>query len=82
MREVVMAKDVLEHVGLEMPLVSRIFTALGAMGYRVDSLPVSIDQGVRELVSVIDRKESQVPERIREDDHSWHRGNSHRTVEK
>jgi hypothetical protein len=54
MRELVMAREELEKVGLEVPPVSKLFSVLGAMGYRVGDLPVSMDQAVEELAKVID----------------------------
>lgn len=56
MRELVMARDVLERAGLEMPPVSKLFSVLDAMGYRVDALPISVDQAVAELMRVIDEE--------------------------
>lgn len=56
MRDVLMARDVLAKVGLEMPPVSKLFSVLGSMGYPVESLPVSMDQAVAEMTKVIDRE--------------------------
>lgn len=59
MRELVTARETLEATGLEIPPVSKLFRALDAMGYPVESLPVSMDQAVSELTRVIDREGRQ-----------------------
>lgn len=78
MRELVMAKDVLESAGLELPPVSKLFKILNAMGYPVDGLPVSMDQAVAELTRVIDSDGSHVHAHIHEHDHARKKtGNDH-----
>lgn len=69
-REVVMAKEVLDRAGLEMPPVSKLFNVLGTMGYPVESLPVSVDQAVAELTKVIDREGKHVHAHLHERRHS------------
>jgi len=69
MRELVMAKEVLEQTGLEMPPVSKLFRVLETMGYPVESLPVSMDQAVAELTKVIDREGRHVHAHIHEHEH-------------
>lgn len=69
MRELVMAKEILEQTGLEMPPVSKLFMVLDAMGYPVESLPVSMDQAVAELTKVIDREGRHVHAHVHEHEH-------------
>lgn len=69
MKDIVMAKEVLESTGLEMPPVSKLFRILDTMGYPVDSLPVSMDQAVAELTKVIDREGRHVHAHIHEHEH-------------
>lgn len=70
MKELVTAKDVLENIGLEVPPVSKLFGVLDAMGYEVESLPVSMDQAVEELTKVIDREGKHLHAHIHEHDHT------------
>ena len=69
MRDLVMAHEDLEKVGLEVPPVSKLFKVLDTMGYAVDSLPVSMDQAVAELTKVIDREGRHVHAHIHEHIH-------------
>jgi len=69
LRDLVMAKDVVESAGLELPPISRLFKVLDAMGYPIDSLPVSMDQAVAELTMVMDRNGKHVHAHIHEHDH-------------
>ncbi|OGS56711.1 MAG: hypothetical protein A3K60_02475 [Euryarchaeota archaeon RBG_19FT_COMBO_56_21] len=62
MSDIVMSKKVLQDAGLELPPVSKLFDAMGRMGYPVDSLPVSMDQAVAELTRVIDREAKRTSE--------------------
>lgn len=75
MRELVMAREVLEGTGLEMPPVSKLFRVLDTMGYPVESLPVSMDQAVAELTKVIDREGRHVHAHIHEHEHRAEGGN-------
>jgi cobalt/nickel transport system ATP-binding protein len=70
LRDLVMAKDVVESAGLELPPISRLFKVLDAMGYPIDSLPVSMDQAVAELTMVMDRNGKHVHAHIHEHDHT------------
>lgn len=54
MRDVVMAGELMQKAGLELPPISKLFAILGSMGYPVDELPISIDQAVEELTKAID----------------------------
>jgi cobalt/nickel transport system ATP-binding protein len=54
MRDLVMATDVIEKSGLEIPPISKLFKVLGALGYPVDALPVSMDQAVSQMTTMID----------------------------
>ncbi len=54
MRELVMATDVIERSGLEIPPVSKLFKVLGALGYPVGALPVSMDQAVAQITTMMD----------------------------
>jgi cobalt/nickel transport system ATP-binding protein len=69
MRDLVMSRDVLERAGLEIPPVSKLFSVLGAMGYSVDTLPVSMDQAVAQLSKVIDLEGRHIHAHIHEHDH-------------
>lgn len=66
MRELVMASDVIQRAGLEIPPVSRLFNVLNAMGYPVEALPVSMDQAVAELTRMIDREGRSIHAHIHE----------------
>ncbi|MEM2891893.1 MAG: ABC transporter ATP-binding protein [Thermoplasmata archaeon] len=55
-RDIIASPEVLESVGLEMPPLSKLFKAFDAMGYKVNSLPISIDQAVAELIRVMDEE--------------------------
>lgn len=70
MRELVMAKDVVESAGLELPPVSKLFKVLNSMGYPIDGLPVSMDQAVAELTKVIDRNGKHVHAHTHEHGHT------------
>jgi len=69
MRELIAAPSVLERAGLEMPPVSKLFRALDAMGYRIESLPISMDQAVAELTKVIDEEGRHLHAHMHEHDH-------------
>jgi energy-coupling factor transporter ATP-binding protein EcfA2 len=55
MRELVLARDLMQEAGLELPPISKLFRVLETMGYSVDGLPVSLDQAVEQLTRVMDR---------------------------
>jgi hypothetical protein len=69
-RDLILAKDVLTGNGLELPPVSKLFSILGAMGYAVEDLPVSMDEAAAELTKVIDRQGKHMHAHIHEHDHS------------
>ena len=77
MRELVMARESLEKVGLEVPPVSKLFSVLESMGYQVENLPVSMDQAVAELTKVIDREGRHVHAHVHEHDHGKKGKHSH-----
>lgn len=85
MRDLVMARDVLERAGLEIPPVSKLFSVLSSMGYPVDALPVSMDQAVAQLSKVIDREGRHIHAHVHEHDHKSVEGSQHhehtRTIE-
>lgn len=56
MKDIIQSPEVLESVGLEIPPVPKLFKALDAMGYKVNSLPISIEQAVAELTRIIDKE--------------------------
>ena len=76
MRDLVLAREELEKVGLELPPVSKLFKVLDAMGYSIESLPVSMDQAVAELTKVIDREGRHVHAHVHEHGHDG-RENQH-----
>ena len=76
MRDLVLARTLMQEAGLELPPISKLFRALETMGYPVDDLPVSLDQAVEQLTRVIDREGRRAHAHIhahvhggREDDH-------------
>ncbi len=77
MRDLVMAREALERVGLEVPPVSRLFIVLEAMGYQIEDLPVSMDQAVAELTKVINREGSYLHARIHDHAESGDHGHEH-----
>ena len=77
MRDLVMAREALEKVGLEVPPVSKLFGVLDAMGYQVESLPVSMNQAVAELTKVIEREGRHVHAHIHEHDHAEDADHAH-----
>lgn len=69
MRELVLAKEILERTGLEVPPISKLFGVLSSMGYPVEDLPVSMNQAVAELTRVIDREGRHVHAHIHSHNH-------------
>ena len=69
MKELVMARDVLESSGLEIPPIARLFKVLDTMGYPVESLPVSLDQAVSEVTKVIEREGRHIHAHVHEHEH-------------
>jgi len=55
MRELVLARDLMQEAGLELPPISKLFRILETMGYPMDDLPVSLDEAVEQLTRVMDR---------------------------
>ena len=70
MRDLVLARDVLEEAGLEIPPVSKLFDALDSMGYQIGALPVSMDQAMAELTKVIEREGRHVHAHVHEHNHA------------
>jgi ABC-type multidrug transport system ATPase subunit len=70
MRDVVMAGEVLDQAGLEMPPVSKLLSELEGKGYSVGDLPVTLDQAVAELTKVIDRERRRARRHVRGPDES------------
>jgi cobalt/nickel transport system ATP-binding protein len=68
MPELLRSKDILEHSGLEMPSISKLFAVLESMGYDVDSLPTSVDQATAQLTKVIEAEGKHVHAHIHERD--------------
>ena len=77
MRDLVMAREALEKVGLEVPPISKFFGVLDAMGYQIENLPVSMDQAVAELTKVIEREGKHVHAHIHEHDHAKEADHAH-----
>ena len=76
MRELVLARDLMQEAGLELPPISKLFRVLETMGYPMDDLPVSLDEAVEQLTRVMDREGKHAHAHIhthvhggREDDH-------------
>lgn len=76
MRELVLARDLMQEAGLELPPISKLFRVLETMGYPMDDLPVSLDEAVEQLTRVMDREGKHARAHIhthvhggREDDH-------------
>ncbi len=70
MRDIVLAREILDKAGLEIPPVSRLFGILDSMGYRVGDMPVSMNQAVEELTKVIEREGRRVHTHVHEHDHA------------
>lgn len=70
MREVVMAGDLMQDAGLELPPISKLFRVLESMGYPVDDLPASLDQAVEQLTRVMDRTGKHAHAHIHEHVHN------------
>jgi cobalt/nickel transport system ATP-binding protein len=70
MRDLVLAREVLDKAGLEIPPVSKLFDVLDSMGYQVGVLPVSMDQAVAELTRVIEREGRHVHAHVHEHNHA------------
>ncbi len=76
-RDLVLAREIIERARLEAPPVSKLFSVLEAMGYKVDSLPVSMDQAVAELTKVIGREGRHLHAHVHEHDHSKEGSHAH-----
>lgn len=74
MRDLVLAREVLDKAGLEIPPVSKLFEVMDSLGYRVGALPVSMDDAVAELTKIIEMEGKHVHAHIHEHDHA--RGNA------
>lgn len=76
-RDLVLARETIERARLEAPPVSKLFGVLEAMGYKVDGLPVSMDQAVAELTKIIGREGRHLHAHVHEHDHSKEGSHAH-----
>ena len=70
MRDIVLARGILDKAGLEVPPVSRLFGILDSMGYQVGDMPVSMNQAVEELTKVIESGGRRVHTHVHEHGHA------------
>jgi cobalt/nickel transport system ATP-binding protein len=69
MRDLLLAPDLMQEAGLELPPISKLFRVLESMGHPVDDLPISLNQAVEQLTRVMDRSGKHAHAHIHEHSH-------------